>query len=601
MLANEIARRLAIDPEAVCRHLLPAGNRQGREWKVGSVAGEPGESLGVVLEGTKAGVWCDFAAGLSGDLLDLWRQVGGVSMIDAMDAARKWLGVKDDRPRFEHSPRKAAPKPVSTDGLKRVAETPVHKWLNERGIPNDTIRAYGVKMDAKGNAVFPCLHGDKAMMLKYRTPGTKKIWASAESTPVLFGWQAVPEDARTVVITEGELDAMAYHAQGIPAMSVPFGAGVGQKQQWIENEYHRLDRFDRIYVSMDMDKSGDETVPILVDRLGQHRVYVVNLPHKDASDCLKAGVQLQDFIRKARTQDPAELRRSSAFHDAVMEKFYPPGGVPPGLPTPWDKNDMDENLRFRDGELTIWTGINGHGKSLVLSHICVAATGASRWCIASMEMMPATTLARMYQQAGAVKKPSAEFGVEIRDHLDGFVWLFDVHGTAKAERIMEVFAYARARYDIGQFVVDSLAKCGLGEDDYNRQKLFVERLADFSREHNCHVHLVAHARKGEDESSSPGKMDVKGSGGITDMADNVIAVWRNKRKEEKVYAHLSDPATAPHPIPEALAKEQDAVISVHKQRNHDWERSIALWFDAESHQYLQEVFDKPTDYTKEGL
>ena len=35
----------------------------------------------------------------------------------------------------------------------------------------------------------------------------------------------IPEDVETIIITEGEFDAMAaYQATGIPSISLPFGA-----------------------------------------------------------------------------------------------------------------------------------------------------------------------------------------------------------------------------------------------------------------------------------------------------------------------------------------------------------------------------------------
>ena len=63
MKANEIARLLARSIDKLVLDLLPAGKREGHEWFVGSVTGEPGHSLGVHLTGTKAGIWSDFAAG----------------------------------------------------------------------------------------------------------------------------------------------------------------------------------------------------------------------------------------------------------------------------------------------------------------------------------------------------------------------------------------------------------------------------------------------------------------------------------------------------------------------------------------------------------
>jgi hypothetical protein len=53
--AAELSERLAQNAQAVCRHYLPAGRREGRYWMVGDVAGAPGRSLYVRLFETERG------------------------------------------------------------------------------------------------------------------------------------------------------------------------------------------------------------------------------------------------------------------------------------------------------------------------------------------------------------------------------------------------------------------------------------------------------------------------------------------------------------------------------------------------------------------
>jgi hypothetical protein len=53
--AAMLAHRLARDAEAVCRHYLSNGRRQGRYWLVGDVANTPGRSLFVRLKGPDSG------------------------------------------------------------------------------------------------------------------------------------------------------------------------------------------------------------------------------------------------------------------------------------------------------------------------------------------------------------------------------------------------------------------------------------------------------------------------------------------------------------------------------------------------------------------
>lgn len=103
MPTAELARLLACRAEAVCRHYLPAGRRQGRYWLVGDVHNRPGRSLFVRLSGGDtgkgaAGHWQDAATGEHGDLLDLIRENCGLSTFrDVAEEARRFLGLPQDK------------------------------------------------------------------------------------------------------------------------------------------------------------------------------------------------------------------------------------------------------------------------------------------------------------------------------------------------------------------------------------------------------------------------------------------------------------------------------------------------------------------------
>src|SRR5204862_802728 len=112
MKAPDIARLLAGRIDQLVRDLLPAGHREGHEWRCGSIGGEPGNSLGVHLTGSKAGVWSDFSTGLKGDALDLVAVVHGFSIGEAISWSRRWLGLEDGEIRL---PKRSAPPPRPTE------------------------------------------------------------------------------------------------------------------------------------------------------------------------------------------------------------------------------------------------------------------------------------------------------------------------------------------------------------------------------------------------------------------------------------------------------------------------------------------------------
>ena len=79
---------------ALVRQLYPQGHTEGREWVVGSLKGEPGRSLKIVLSGPKAGLWKDFATGEGGgDPISLVAAVAGIGQAEAACRLAKMLEV----------------------------------------------------------------------------------------------------------------------------------------------------------------------------------------------------------------------------------------------------------------------------------------------------------------------------------------------------------------------------------------------------------------------------------------------------------------------------------------------------------------------------
>lgn len=283
-----------------------------------------------------------------------------------------------------------------------------------------------------------------------------------------------------------------------------------------------------------------------------------------------------DFRQYMKATDHDHKIIPAASFQREVERYFHDPELPRGALPPWRK--LAGRLRFRPGEVTLWSGISGHGKSLALGQTATALVAqGERVCIASLEMKPVITLARMVRQASRQAKPTVQFIEEFHQTTGESLLLYDQIGTVRADKMLAVLRYCAQRRGVRHMVIDSLMKCGLAEDGYTEQKHFLDGLCTAARDHDLHVHLVAHARKGRDEHEAPGKMDVKGSGSIVDQVDNVVVVWRNKRKEVEQQAGKHD-----------RRNEPDAVLSVEKQRNGEWEGRCLLWFDHASTQFVEQ-------------
>ena len=145
--ALELGRRLTREAEAVCRHYLASGRREGRYWLVGDVRNAPGRSMFVRLKGSDsgrgaAGKWTDAATGEHGDLLDVIRESCGlVDFHDVAGEARRFLRLPRSNPEPASMPVRGRAQAGSPEAARRlfgmslpVQRTLVETYLRNRGI-----------------------------------------------------------------------------------------------------------------------------------------------------------------------------------------------------------------------------------------------------------------------------------------------------------------------------------------------------------------------------------------------------------------------------------------------------------------------------------
>lgn len=284
-----------------------------------------------------------------------------------------------------------------------------------------------------------------------------------------------------------------------------------------------------------------------------------------------------DFNAYRKEPETHKVRPASDFLQETIAAFYPaPNMAKPPRPL-WDK--AKGRIDFRPGEVSLWAGVNGHGKSMMLSQVTLdLLLQDEKALVLSFEMKPVRQMQRMSRQAYAGDEPPSSFLSTFHQWTDGRLWMYDHNGSIQWTQVMAVMRYASDKFGITQFIVDSLMKCVKGDDDYNAQKDFVNELCAFAQARQVHVHLVHHVRKGESEDKAPGKFDVKGAGAITDQVDNAFIVWRNKKAER------------------GDTKDPTAMLKCDKQRNGEWEGMLGFWFHQDSMQYLEACDAVPMRY-----
>ena len=227
---------------------------------------------------------------------------------------------------------------------------------------------------------------------------------------------------------------------------------------------------------------------------------------------------------------------------------------------PWDLTKIPRTLSgferldksiggFFAGELSIWTGKRGMGKSTILSQMLLQAIDQGhKVCAYSGELDKEQFREWTYLQAAGpdhveyrhdpltgkeMPTVNPQTAALISEWLRERFWLFDLerNTTHDPKAILGQFSYAKMRYGADVFLVDNIMAVdffGVREKDfYREQSKFTQELARFAKRQNAHVHMVVHPKKesGTGQKGSADKFtadDVGGSGDITNAADNVF-------------------------------------------------------------------------------
>lgn len=241
---------------------------------------------------------------------------------------------------------------------------------------------------------------------------------------------------------------------------------------------------------------------------------------------------------------------------------------------------------FLMGELSVWTGRRGEGKSTLLSQLLLEALDQDATVCAYSGELPAWKFKywASLQAAGPdhirmekdkssgklVPVVSPLVQPQIDEWYRRRFFLYDIGKSTvhDAANILRLFGYAHRWYGAKVFLVDNIMtarfKGTRDADFYRAQSAFVNDLATFARSNGVHVHLVAHPKKTDQKHLAAD--DVGGIGDITNFADNVFALERTRKGE---------------------AGEGQTVLNILKNRFYGVRKQIGLTFDETSRRFYK--------------
>tara|TARA_R110000824_G_scaffold1439_1_gene7214 strand:+ start:6007 stop:7698 length:1692 start_codon:yes stop_codon:yes gene_type:complete len=462
-------------------------------------------------------------------------------------------GYLKDNPRPIQWQKKDYFKPVfENKGLNKRAE----EFFKKRCINLEIVAKNQITVE-RGALAFPYIYGGEVVMVKYRG-ANKKIWTTKNPKKVFYNAHKIHKDTTTITICEGEPDVLALECVGIASVSVPFGApevnatSFSDLDESFRNSGEAFDGITKIILATDGDAPGHKLEEELARRFGKERCWRVVWPDgcKDANAVLMEHGEdmLIECIDNAQPYPVDGIYNVMGFRDKLMNLYAH------GLPTSYSTGSfaLDHYYTVMPGELTVVTGIPGHGKSSFVEWLMInlIKDHKFRFGLFTPEHEPVEThIARLAEliDGRPFSKDTPSHLRMSQDGIDKAVDLLEEHchyviPDALNRKVDDILGLAKvlvAREGIKGLIVDpwneiSMEEMGASETHFIREAL--GKFRRFARSHQVAIWIIAHpAKQFKDKATGeykpPNLYDISGSSRWRDMCDNGICIFRKAENE----------------------------------------------------------------------
>ncbi|CAJ0830845.1 12794_t:CDS:2 [Entrophospora sp. SA101] len=385
---------------------------------------------------------------------------------------------------------------------------------------NDNIEGYASSIVR----IKVCSNDETNKFVTFDPPTSKKAG--------MFGYHLVPLEIDKIILTGNEVDAMAaYQETGIPATCLP-----NNSYQLPIQIFPLLERFSTIYIWLDDDVFGQDAAEKFVEKLGIERCLIVNSRcgesngPTNASEALIKGKDLNEILLTAKPLSHKQIIKFESLKDAVYRELVNPEQVRGVLSN--DLPALNQILKgHRLGEMTIFTGGTGTGKTTILSQLSLDYCRSGVSTLWGSFEIPNIRLAKKMLQQFAQKDLSLH-PEEFTEWTNKFqqlpMYFFKFFGTTEINTVLDAMNHAIFAYDVQHIIIDNLqfmtSEMGRYNNRWELHDRTISAFRKFATDRNVHITLVVHPVK--DYGKLIDIHSIFGSAKIAQEADNIIILQK---------------------------------------------------------------------------
>lgn len=424
--------------------------------------------------------------------------------------------------------------------------------LRARGITVETCRKHGYWVGRmKGKLVQVADYRDSTGTIvaqKVRDKDKNFSALGKLSKDMLWGAHLWSGGGKKIIITEGEIDCMTVsQLQGLkwPVVSLPNGAAAAKKT--CAANYEFLNGYEQIILMFDQDEPGRKAVQEAAEVLPPGKVFVAQLPLKDANECLLAGQSqaVTDSIWNATPFMPDGVFAAKSLIARALEK-----ADVQSIEFPIGKALNEKTRGTRGGEVITLTSGSGMGKSSFARELAYG-WGHSLGYKVGMAFIEESVEETMLDIAGLhLNKRIRQYpettnqeekGKALTEVFDNDTYyLYDHFGSAEEDSLLNKLRYMITVEECNFIILDHLSIVVSGMEGEGDERKTLDRLMTkiktLAKSTGAVIVVVVHLKrkdnKGGKTHEEGGRVtlgELRGSGAIAQLSDTVIAFERDQQ------------------------------------------------------------------------
>ncbi|KAM4623908.1 twinkle mtDNA helicase [Polymixia lowei] len=410
-------------------------------------------------------------------------------------------------------------------------------------VSNATLKRFGVRLfKPTKSLVFPWFGGPSSSLkgvklLSAQSTDTGKVTYPEATVPRtssyynLFGLPLVGRMDSEVVLTGHELDTLSVsQATGLPSIALPRGVSCLPP---VLLPY--LEQFKRVTLWLGGDMRSWEASKIFSRKLGLKRCSLVR-PGEYQPCPVEALAQGKNLSRIIKASIPAAHKSIVSFRQLREDVYGELANTEQVAGVKWTRfPELNRILKgHRKGELTVFTGPTGSGKTTFISEValdlCMQGVN-TLW--GSFEInnvrLAKIMLTQFAMQRLEENLEQYDFWADKFEELPLYFMTF--HGQQNVKTVLDTMQHAVYLYDINHVIIDNLqfmmGQENLSVDKFAVQDHIIGAFRKFATNSSCHVTLIIHPRKEEDDRELQ-TASIFGSAKASQEADNILILQEKK-------------------------------------------------------------------------